>query len=44
MNRMANFSVGENTQPAYVLLDTDEGTYDHCKEELKGDFKLKDAF
>ena len=43
MNKMANFSFGWNSHTAFFLLDTYKGTY-HCKEVLKGNFKLKDAF
>ena len=41
MNKMANFSFGQNTHTtSFYLLPT----YNLCKEVLKGDFKLKDAF
>ena len=42
--KMANFSFGWNTHTASFYLILTRGPYSHCKEELQGDFKLKDAF
>ena len=44
ITKMANFSFRKNTHTASFSLDTYQGTYNHCKEVLKDDFKQKSAF